>query len=618
MCRYKDETLVKYEEAIELHFDTTGTMAWLTMKNYWPVFWRYPWAAQRPNASPSERREPKVMKITIGIPVGKLDQPECELFSKKSGLSVDQVKNLKKHRRTFSISSWLEVFDVMKLQDWLLKFADCYSVGFIDWVGDQEWSPKQVRPAMTLEKIGQTIEVALGLMGFESITTPFVIGKVPAPFWPPKPNGCSLIDRRLRFLFKQARGAAWIQHQIQQNKRQKIPLIAYFPNAEFIIEEQRTTLRLGTETRGTGKTNHNDSRDITPIFDFTKDLVPSKPVYDPVPPEILAKFPAPIEHFSHEEMLHQLDEDYLDNPDAFLAIPGRSVMKPISFKKGAAYLHRHVPRINCYGFRGDKRPPWEIERGRGFMPGVLRNDEKYEEMIKEIDLALAVKDGGKRFREVMNKFNVLVLGAFTADAEFKGFVSTSTSTAIAKHFANEYAPRDKMFEPVFCYALRCKQGFHLPTHAKREIGNKQLWTKLIDGENTMVHNAEQEVAVPGGIGWDCVVGMRVLQIKPNGQFFTGPVFLCDSLRKEYQDAHPQSNPQGGQLAARPHIKVDDGAFEELFELFCGKSQGSNYGIAWSYDEAPFDCPQNLWQGRHTAWESREEAEHLASSSKRHG
>ena len=83
------------------------------------------------------------------------------------------------------------------------------------------------------------------------------------------------------------------------------------------------------------------------------------------------------------------------------------------------------------------------------VPGVTRTDqwldERYKTLGKAIDEALKLalrpdlNDNGKLYREVMKELDILTLGVYTADADFKGFVSTTTSTVIAKYFANAYA-----------------------------------------------------------------------------------------------------------------------------------------------------------------------------------
>src|ERR1700759_663397 len=112
MCRYSDGNLVKYEDAIVLHFDITGTIAWVTIKNYCEVFHRFPWAT-----GPG----PRVKTITIGIPAGQLDSDECDLFAQETlhtpyWLPADEVRILTPSKITFSISKHLGVFEVMKLQ----------------------------------------------------------------------------------------------------------------------------------------------------------------------------------------------------------------------------------------------------------------------------------------------------------------------------------------------------------------------------------------------------------------------------------------------------------------------------------------------------------------------
>src|ERR1700759_4889763 len=88
MCKYKDRNLIKYEDAIQLHFDSSGKMAWLTMKNYGLVFWEWPWANDWD----------AVEQITIGVPAGTLNPTECVIFSGEiKTLTAAQVQQLKPH-----------------------------------------------------------------------------------------------------------------------------------------------------------------------------------------------------------------------------------------------------------------------------------------------------------------------------------------------------------------------------------------------------------------------------------------------------------------------------------------------------------------------------------------
>jgi len=76
MCKYNDDNLIKYEDAIVLHFDQTGEMAWLTMKNYGLVFWEWIWAE-------NPKRWDEVKEITIGVPAGMLNPAERVTFLRK-------------------------------------------------------------------------------------------------------------------------------------------------------------------------------------------------------------------------------------------------------------------------------------------------------------------------------------------------------------------------------------------------------------------------------------------------------------------------------------------------------------------------------------------------------
>ena len=202
----------------------------------------------------------------------------------------------------------------------------------------------------------------------------------------------------------------------------------------------------------------------------------------------------------------------------------------------------------------------------------------------------------------MKELDILTLGVYTADADFKGFVSTTTSTVIAKYFANAYAKAPTLYDPVYCYAMRCKGR---PFPRKRNVRREhQKWSKRRDAQNALVHNAEQGVAVAGGIGWGDVVGMRKIRVDQTGHFLrTG--LLSDLLRKEYQQKLPQEQMLHGQKVKVWRPPPDDNAFDRLFELFSGRSQGLNHEIFWSYQVAPFSCPAALMAGREYIEEYRQ-------------
>jgi hypothetical protein len=563
MGRYSDANLIKYEEAIQLHFDTKGKIAWFTLKNYGVVFHMFPWAPQQ--------RSHQVVEITIGVPAG----------------SKFDAARLLPLKRTIDISAMLDVFDVIKFQVKLLEDATYpYLIGNEVWIGNRQVAAAALSPRDVMSAHMQ-IEATVPSMGFASMDFSWYSWKGGSYQWATSRDFFSMTQRGLERLLQPPQGAPWIARQIRETRNQANGLTAYFPNPNLIVEEQRTLLIRGDTT---GKTKNSDPRSIKPIYLNGRDPFQSS-----------KKDGKAL--FSYEEFLGELDKDRITAEDTF--IEDRPVLNRQNFANGQIYLHKHLQRITCYGFRGDKRSPAEVSTGIGFLPGVTRTDvglaDKYHNQGKFIEralrFALEAKDGGVMYREVMKKLDVLTLGVYTADADFKGFISMTTSTAIAKHFANFYAKVPNLYDPVYCYALRCKGAFHLPTEAIRKQDDKRGWAKGRDADNAMVHNAEQEVAMAGGVGWGDVVGVRKFRIDKKGQFFCGPVFLSDLLREEYQAKLPKTKKIGDVVVKVWRPAPDNHAFDELFELFSGRSQGTSFEICWSYEEAPFDCPKGLMLAR---------------------
>jgi hypothetical protein len=423
----------------------------------------------------------------------------------------------------------------------------------------------------------QLIEVALWVLGGKSLAGPYPRAAK---------NFEHVVSRRLQDILSQHTRGLWISQQISENRREEIGLTAYFPYPKFIIEEQITKLKDGDKT---GKTENSDSRYIKPILSTTQ--IPTEP--PSLLDRVLGRQKSDTPKFLAQELLDELDKDREANEKAFLNKGNRQwLLDREIFAHSKTYLHKHLGRLNCYGFRGDKRPAAVIQP-TGFLPGVTRSDagvDNYKHLAELIESAKW--QGAESYQKVMKDLDIFTLAVYTADANFRGYISTSTSTAIAKHFANAYASKDKPFEPVYCYAMRCDNAFHLPTEVK---GAWHKWSKKTDAKNAFVHNAEQEVAVLGGIGWYKVAGMRVIRIDESGQFFCGPVFMRDMLRQDYQDQLPKTFWQDKKELNMAFPATDDAAFDELFELFSGKSQGADPGIFFSYKEAPFpfDCPESL-------------------------
>lgn len=71
MGKYTDNNLIRYEDAIQLHLDENGWIAWLVLKNYGVVFHKYKWA----------HPWNEVRQVTIGIPAGSFSLAEAQEYS---------------------------------------------------------------------------------------------------------------------------------------------------------------------------------------------------------------------------------------------------------------------------------------------------------------------------------------------------------------------------------------------------------------------------------------------------------------------------------------------------------------------------------------------------------
>jgi hypothetical protein len=518
-----------------------------------------------------------------------------------------------------SLSAYLEEIDIIAFQVHFLK-NQRYSQGSSYWEANTQFRPGEDRqPFLTRDLVGEIYRVLRSMNfeydeGFRRLLAAMAGKSLPASS--PSPNSVDPVhpddqedllellvllapldlsaDPSPDYIFNdwhnkicfplthflcQPRGAFWISGQILQNK--KLDFTAYFPYPRFIIEEQRTQLT----PEKNGKTINDDSRRIKPLLWPTTNAVSKKKSKE-------------RSKFTWEEYFVELDRERLEDEEAFLSgNPERKAyLNRQDFANGTAYLHKHINRITCYAFRGDTRPLSEIRDASGFLSGVTRTDEAvdaYKAQAKELDDALKAGHGGEAYRKVVKKLNLLTLGVYTADARFKAFISSSTSVAIAKYFANAYAEKPNLFAPTFCYAVRCVDGFHLPTDSKRLPGDERKWSKMNDAKNALVHNAEQEVAVPLAIQWKYVVGVRKIRVNATGQFFCGPVFLTDTLRQQSYDKLQRTQNLAGLQKPITYEQPDNGGFDELFELFSGKGQGVSPSICLSYPDPPFSCPKKV-------------------------
>jgi hypothetical protein len=204
--KYTDQNLILYEDAIMLHIDPTSGMAWFTVSNYAVVFYKA--------LSTRYSAWNNVLKMTIGVPAVTLPNPLPPI------LPTSKI----------SISSLLDVPDIIKFQVELLKFAGypnlikCYvpdahqmilaaasraglHIGMFDWYFPPRAERRNIR-SMHFESVRATV------YGLKRLLLP--------------------------------RRASWIVRQIREARAQANPLTAFLPHPSFMVEEQRTQFKPGS------------------------------------------------------------------------------------------------------------------------------------------------------------------------------------------------------------------------------------------------------------------------------------------------------------------------------------------------------------------------------------
>jgi hypothetical protein len=529
-----------YEETIVLCLDDDGTM-WLWLQNYEDVFF----ADGSPHAVIG-------LKISLGI-FAVQDPPPYDT-------------------RVSSISSYLDVAEVILFQQAILahrndrsqKSLKSYSLGLIF--------------------------AALKAIGF-------------AP-----PDNAQPTDRTLpkewikRYLVEYAkakhrrsdweRGAGYsptnpvwnYKGQIeglllptQYKLYEELGFIGYFPKPSFVLQEQKTRpVDDPTERPNDGQTANRDPRSIELVESRVLERVPTN----------LTKLPAAIDEF-----FQKIDDRILEQ-ESQTSAPSKSRKKTksktsapsespdISGVSSLKKLNRGLERVTCYAFRGDSRDPIAIRAAGGFFCNVTRKKFFHEDLPEQaaiVDSTLkkaseARPNGSKTEKdeetpatlfEALLKFKVFDLKNYIVSEHFGGFISTTTSIAIAKCFSNFWQntmynyPKDPKNSQNFCYAMRAINGFVLPSNKDTTAELKTL--------HEFLRFPEQEVAVPGMIGWNEVFGFRLCRVQSQGQVFAGPVWILKSV---------------------PNI--DRPGFQSLFDLLSGKSQGAHEKIFKSYPVPPFE------------------------------
>lgn len=219
-------------------------------------------------------------------------------------------------------------------------------------------------------------------------------------------------------------------------------------------------------------------------------------------------------------------------------------------------LHKNFKRVRAYTFRGDKREPDTIRKANGFNPPITRADDWYMENVVHKQFSRWLKDRAgidlawPQFKQCIHAaapdpstkeavwhygiWRMLVeqeqfhLGRMLAEEALKGFISTTRAVTVAKGYASNSTTAG------WVYVTRVDGGYVVPDQARHQ------WTTIF---------GEQEIAMPGSVPWENVMGFRQVAMGGFANKFTGPIYLRD-----------------GFVGAEPE------AAEKVYKLLSGKRQ----------------------------------------------
>lgn len=391
----------------------------------------------------------------------------------------------------------------------------------------------------------------------------------------------------------------------------KMGFEAFFPRPDLIREEQRT--RLINPGGGNGKTRNTDNRKL--------DLIPTVNRL-PASGDAVSAYLQRVDAKWEAEVEAALQDGGISS-DRAKDVAGRIEQGMDPRQARLRVLHAGLRRVDCFGFRGDDRSPDAIRGALGFLPSVTRSDPGMnnkalfgpvdDDLRERAKADLRTGEGGnaqaigrilsrsaspgqaatearskgklksffrwkkkvprdrlKNYDEVLSAMRAFNLDLYIKNESLRCFTSATKSVAIAKHFSNTW--KDEVECETWCYVLRCRGGFELPTSVEQMKEDDPTMPVVGDlAEEHFIHKfLEQEIAVAGGVWWENCVGFRKLVCNVNGQFFYGPVFLHKRLRDE-----EFTTGDGKRLTDRQ-------AFSELFMLLSGKGQGEDVTVATSY------------------------------------
>jgi hypothetical protein len=352
----------------------------------------------------------------------------------------------------------------------------------------------------------------------------------------------------------------------QDAARELLGFVGWFPKPALIAQEERTLFNADNSGKpdGSGKTSNTDNRDLKPV---------------------LSTLPVPAKN-ALDQLIDELDEKLKQN---------ESIPDQVELDRR---LHAALDRVHAFAYRGDSRDPATVKAAFGLLPSFTRKAEgkfadqsfvggatpgKVSDLAKVFDeLRQSTKSRRKRrdnlaaYIDQFKAEKILDLAAYTGNEVFRGYLSTTKSTAIAKCFANAWVIPPKPGSS-WCYAVRCNGGYETKSHVKGVAAGPDGKVVIDIAERKKLHEAtnflEQEIAMPGGIWWDQVVGFRLVDYSSDGQFLAGPVFLRETGYWKY--------------------KQDEAAFDALFEQLSGAGQGDDPTIRKSYKQASPGDPWDL-------------------------
>ena len=169
---------------------------------------------------------------------------------------------------------------------------------------------------------------------------------------------------------------------------EKLGFVGYFPKPSWVLQEQQTELRDATTPRGT--TKNFDPRTINASESRIIELIPYhwEKLSDPI--------------FAGDAGVDQRLREKKARA------PSSSTAPNISGGATPGTLHGDLPRITCYGFRGDTRDPMGVQAAKGFFCNATRSDVEDPDVKKKVALVDAALEKAKKKHNIETLFEMLL------------------------------------------------------------------------------------------------------------------------------------------------------------------------------------------------------------------